>query len=184
MAATTRRYAENKRAVEEKYMGPLIKTVDDPLHPVHPLRPLHRPRWRACRRSAPSAAARTWKSRPISTRHDLGAVGQRHRPVPGRRADHQALGLQRPALGAEEDREHRRDGRRSAPPSASTAAAAVLRVLPRINEDINEEWISDKTRYAVDGLARQRLDRPYMREDGKLRAATWAEALAAGRRPS
>jgi NADH-quinone oxidoreductase subunit G len=53
----------------------------------------------------------------------------------------------------------------------------VLRVLPRTNEDINEEWISDKTRYAVDGLARQRLDRPYVRENGKLRAATWNEAL-------
>ena len=47
---------------------------------------------------------------------------------------------------------------------------AVLRVLPRVNEDINEEWISDKTRYAVDGLVRQRLDRPYIREGGKLRA--------------
>lgn len=54
---------------------------------------------------------------------------------------------------------------------------AVLRVLPRINEAVNEEWISDKTRYAVDGLGRQRLDRPYVRENGRLRAATWAEAL-------
>src|SRR5476651_804537 len=57
--------------------------------------------------------------------------------------------------------------------------SAVLRVLPRVNEDINEEWISDKTRYAVDGLARQRLDRPYIREAGKLRPATWSEALDA-----
>jgi NADH-quinone oxidoreductase subunit G len=55
---------------------------------------------------------------------------------------------------------------------------AVLRVLPRLNEEINEEWISDKTRYAVDGLSRQRLDRPYVRENGKLRPASWAEALA------
>ena len=54
---------------------------------------------------------------------------------------------------------------------------AVLRVLPRVNDDINEEWLSDKSRYAVDGLARQRLDRPYVREGGKLRPATWAEAL-------
>jgi NADH-quinone oxidoreductase subunit G len=58
-------------------------------------------------------------------------------------------------------------------------ANAVLRVLPRINEDVNEEWISDKTRYAVDGLQRQRLDRPYVRVDGKLKPATWAEAFAA-----
>ena len=56
--------------------------------------------------------------------------------------------------------------------------AAVLRVLPRLNEEINEEWISDKTRYAVDGLGRQRLDRPYIREAGKLRPASWAEALS------
>jgi NADH-quinone oxidoreductase subunit G len=58
-------------------------------------------------------------------------------------------------------------------------AAAVLRVLPRINEDVNEEWISDKTRYAVDGLGRQRLDRPYVRVGGGLKPATWAEAFAA-----
>ncbi len=55
---------------------------------------------------------------------------------------------------------------------------AVLRVLPRINEDVNEEWISDKTRFAVDGLARQRLDSPYIRDNGRLRSATWAEALS------
>jgi NADH-quinone oxidoreductase subunit G len=58
-------------------------------------------------------------------------------------------------------------------------AAAVLRVLPRVNEDVNEEWISDKTRYAVDGLQRQRLDRPYVRVGGKLQPATWAQAFAA-----
>ncbi len=55
----------------------------------------------------------------------------------------------------------------------------VLRVLPRVNEDINEEWISDKTRFACDGLARQRLDRPYVRRAGKLEEATWDEAFAA-----
>ena len=44
----------------------------------------------------------------------------------------------------------------------------VLRVLPRVNEDINEEWISDKTRFSCDGLKRQRLDKPYVRRDGKL----------------
>ncbi|MCC9623031.1 NADH-quinone oxidoreductase subunit NuoG [Thalassospira sp. MA62] len=55
----------------------------------------------------------------------------------------------------------------------------VLRVLPRTNEDINEEWISDKTRYAIDGLKRQRLDRPYVRVDGKLKPASWDEAFAA-----
>ena len=54
----------------------------------------------------------------------------------------------------------------------------VLRVMPRLNEGVNEEWISDKTRFAVDGLKRQRLDRPYVRRDGKLQPATWQEALS------
>jgi NADH-quinone oxidoreductase subunit G len=55
----------------------------------------------------------------------------------------------------------------------------VLRVLPRINDDVNEEWISDKTRFVVDGLGRQRLDTPYVRRDGKLKPASWEEALTA-----
>ncbi|HEY4136349.1 MAG TPA: NADH-quinone oxidoreductase subunit NuoG [Alphaproteobacteria bacterium] len=55
----------------------------------------------------------------------------------------------------------------------------VMRILPRLNEDVNEEWISDKTRFAYDGLKRQRLDRPYVRENGKLREATWDEAFLA-----
>ncbi|WP_420140707.1 NADH-quinone oxidoreductase subunit NuoG, partial [Sphingomonas sp.] len=55
----------------------------------------------------------------------------------------------------------------------------VLRALPRINEDVNEEWASDKTRHHVDGLVRARLDKPYVRRDGKLQPATWAEAFDA-----
>jgi NADH-quinone oxidoreductase subunit G len=54
----------------------------------------------------------------------------------------------------------------------------VMRILPRLHEDVNEEWISDKTRFAVDGLKRQRLDRPYVRKNGKLVEADWEEALA------
>ena len=54
-----------------------------------------------------------------------------------------------------------------------------MRVLPRLNDDVNEEWISDKTRHARDGLLRQRLDKPYVRKGGKLVPATWAEAFAA-----
>ena len=53
----------------------------------------------------------------------------------------------------------------------------VMRILPRINEDVNEEWCSDKTRHHADALVRGRLDRPWVREAGKLRAATWTEAL-------
>jgi NADH-quinone oxidoreductase subunit G len=60
-----------------------------------------------------------------------------------------------------------------------TRGREVMRILPRVNEDINEEWISDKTRFVWDGLRRQRLDRPYVRRDGKLQPATWQEAFAA-----
>jgi len=55
----------------------------------------------------------------------------------------------------------------------------VMRVLPRINDDVNEEWAHDKTRHAVDGLVRNRLDRPWVRREGKLQPATWQEAFAA-----
>ncbi len=55
----------------------------------------------------------------------------------------------------------------------------VMRILPRINEAINEEWISDKTRFVWDGLKSQRLDRPYVRKGGKLQPASWDEALSA-----
>ena len=52
-----------------------------------------------------------------------------------------------------------------------------MRILPRTHEDVNEEWISDKTRFVWDGLKSQRLDRPYIREFGKLRAAIMGEGL-------
>ncbi|WP_296680874.1 NADH-quinone oxidoreductase subunit NuoG [Novosphingobium sp.] len=55
----------------------------------------------------------------------------------------------------------------------------VLRILPRINDDVNEEWLSDKGRYMVDGLTRRRLDKPWLRRDGKLVATSWDEAFAA-----
>ena len=55
----------------------------------------------------------------------------------------------------------------------------VLRCVPRINEDVNEEWATDKTRHAIDGLVRKRLDRPYVRRSSKLVPATWDEAFAA-----
>ena len=55
--------------------------------------------------------------------------------------------------------------------------AAVMRIMPVVNEEVNEEWLSDKSRFVWDGLARQRLDRPYVRENGKLRPASWGEAL-------
>ncbi|MEP0153703.1 NADH-quinone oxidoreductase subunit NuoG [Pseudophaeobacter sp.] len=60
-----------------------------------------------------------------------------------------------------------------------TKGREVMRILPRNNDAVNEEWISDKTRFVWDGLRRQRLDRPYVRVDGKLKPATWPEALTA-----
>ncbi|WP_425070418.1 NADH-quinone oxidoreductase subunit NuoG [Sagittula sp. S175] len=59
-----------------------------------------------------------------------------------------------------------------------TKGREVMRILPRNNDGVNEEWISDKTRFVWDGLRRQRLDRPYVRENGKLRPASWSEALS------
>src|SRR4029079_1324207 len=53
----------------------------------------------------------------------------------------------------------------------------VMRILPRVHEDVNEEWISDKTRHHVDALVRNRLDRPWVREKGKLTEASWQDAL-------
>lgn len=55
----------------------------------------------------------------------------------------------------------------------------VLRILPRLNEDVNEEWLGDKSRFALDGLRRRRLDRPWVRRGGKLVEATWSDAFAA-----
>jgi NADH-quinone oxidoreductase subunit G len=60
-----------------------------------------------------------------------------------------------------------------------TKGREVMRILPRNHDGVNEEWISDKTRFVWDGLRRQRLDTPYIRAQGKLRKATWGEALAA-----
>ncbi len=63
-----------------------------------------------------------------------------------------------------------------------TKGREVMRILPRNHDGVNEEWISDKTRFVWDGLRRQRLDKPYIRENGKLRPACWTEALTAAAR--
>jgi NADH-quinone oxidoreductase subunit G len=60
-----------------------------------------------------------------------------------------------------------------------TRGEVVMRILPRLNEEVNEEWLADKARYACDGLKSQRLDRPYLRKSGKLVEVSWEEALAA-----
>jgi NADH-quinone oxidoreductase subunit G len=60
-----------------------------------------------------------------------------------------------------------------------TRGPEVLRILPRINDDVNEEWMADRGRFSFDGLKKKRLDRPWLRVDGKLKQASWAEALGA-----
>jgi len=171
------RYEENKRAVEEKFMGPVIKTVMT--------RCIQCTR---CVRFITEVAGvpeiglisrgedveiTTYLDRAVSSELsgnavDLCPVGAlTHKPWafnyrPWELKKTESVDVH-DAMGAS----IRVDARGS----------AVLRVLPRTNEDINEEWISDKTRYAVDGLSRQRLDRPYIREGGRLRQASWSEAL-------
>ncbi|MBN2751893.1 MAG: NADH-quinone oxidoreductase subunit G [Rhodospirillaceae bacterium] len=60
-----------------------------------------------------------------------------------------------------------------------TRGNQVMRVLPRLNEDVNEEWLGDKSRHACDGLLKRRLDTPYVRRNGHLQAVSWPEAFAA-----
>ncbi|HRK19318.1 MAG TPA: NADH-quinone oxidoreductase subunit NuoG [Hyphomicrobiaceae bacterium] len=62
--------------------------------------------------------------------------------------------------------------------TVQTRGRDVMRILPRNNDDVNEEWISDKTRHVADGLRTQRLDQPYVRDGGRLRPASWDEAIA------
>ncbi len=171
------RYAENKRAVEEKHMGPTIKT--------YMTRCIQCTR---CVRFITEVAGvpdiglisrgedveiTTYLESSVASElsgnvNDLCPVGAlTHRPW---QFEYRSWELKKTqsvdvmdAMGAS----IRVDSR----------GPAVLRVLPRVNDDINEEWLSDKSRYAVDGLARQRLDRPYIREKGKLRPASWDEAL-------
>jgi NADH-quinone oxidoreductase subunit G len=173
------RYAENKRAVEEKEMGPLIKTVMT--------RCIQCTR---CVRFITEVAGvpeiglisrgedveiTTYLGAAVTSElsgnvNDLCPVGAlTHKPWtfnyrPWELKKTQSVDVM-DALGSAV----RIDSR----------GAQVMRALPRVNEDINEEWLSDKSRYAVDGLGRQRLDRPYVRVNGKLAPATWGEAFAA-----
>jgi NADH-quinone oxidoreductase subunit G len=169
------RYAENKRAVEEKYMGPLIKT-----------------RCIQCTRCVRfiTEVAGVPDIGLISRGEDVEITTYLDKAVA---SELSANVIDLCPVGALTSKPYAFNARpwelkktesvdvMDALGSAIRVDArgpAVLRVLPRTNEAINEEWISDKTRYAVDGLSRQRLDRPYVREGGKLKPATWAEALA------
>src|SRR3954469_25525809 len=173
------RYKENKRAVEEKFMGPLIKTVMT--------------RCIQCTRCVRFASeiAGTPEIGMISRGEDAEITTYLESAVTselsGNLADICPVGAlthkpwafnYRPWELKKTDSVDVMDALGSAI-RVDARGAEVMRVLPRVNEEINEEWISDKTRYAVDGLLRQRLDRPYVRRGGKLAEATWGEAFAA-----
>lgn len=171
------RYSENKRAVEDKHIGPLIKTVMT--------RCIHCTR---CVRFMTEVAGveelgligrgedaeiTTYLERGIlselsANAVDLCPVGAlTHRPWA-----HNA----RPWELKKTETIDVMDALGSAI-RVDSRGKEVMRVLPRNNDAINEEWISDKTRHVVDGLKVQRLDRPYVRKDGQLVAVSWDEAL-------
>ena len=173
------RFFENKRAVEDKYMGPLIKTSMN--------RCIHCTR---CVRFTTEVAG-------IS---ELGLVGRGEdaeitpyleraltSELQGNVIDLCPVG----ALTSKPYAFHARPWELNKTETIDVMDAVgsnirvdsrgreVMRILPRVNEAINEEWISDKTRFVWDGLKNQRLDRPYVRKGGKLQATGWDEALAA-----
>ena len=172
------RYLENKRAVEEKSMGPLIKT--------NMTRCIH------CTRCVRF-------STEVAGVNDLGALGRGEGmeittyleksidselsacvvdlcPVGALTSKPYAFNA-RPWELTHIETIDVMDGLGSNI-RVDTKGNQVMRVLPRLNEDINEEWISDKTRYAIDGLKAQRLDKPYIRNnDGSLEASDWETAF-------
>jgi NADH-quinone oxidoreductase subunit G len=172
------RYAENKRAVEEKYMGPLIKTAMT--------------RCIQCTRCVRfiTEIAGNPEIGLISRGEDVEITTYLNAAVT---SELSANVIDLCPVGALTSRPYAFEARpwelkktesvdvMDALGSAirvDSRGLAVLRVLPRVNDDVNEEWISDKTRYAVDGLQRQRLDRPMARNaSGRLEPVSWGEAL-------
>src|SRR5215218_9693275 len=169
------RYAENKRAVEEKYMGPLIKTVMT--------RCIQCTR---CVRFITEVAGvpeigliSRGEDVEITTYLDAAVTSELSANVidlcPVGALTHKPWAFNyRPWELRHTDSIDVMDALGSAI-RVDSRGNEVMRVLPRVNEDVNEEWLSDKSRYACDGLLRQRLDRPYVRVDGKLQPASWGE---------
>jgi NADH-quinone oxidoreductase subunit G len=173
----TSRFAENKRAVEDKYLGPLVRTSMN--------RCIH------CTRCVRFATE-------IAGVPDLGTIG-RGEDMEITSYLERAMGSELQScvadlcpVGALLNKPYSFNARpweltKTESVDVMDAVGSnirvdsrgreVMRILPRVNELINEEWIHDKTRHIVDGLRRQRLDRPYVRENGKLRPASWNEAF-------
>ena len=178
--ADSGRYRENKRAVRDKNMGPLIKTIMT--------RCIHCTR---CVRFVTEVAGvpelgllGRGESAEISTYLEKALASE----LSGNVIDLCPVG----ALTSKPYAFHARSWELSKTESidvmdavgsnirVDTRGNEVMRILPRLNEEVNEEWISDKTRYACDGLGRQRLDCPYVRDEaGKLRPANWDQAFDA-----
>jgi NADH-quinone oxidoreductase subunit G len=172
------RYGENKRAVEEKYMGPLIKTVMT--------------RCIQCTRCVRfiTEVAGVSEIGLISRGEDVEITTYLDKAVT---SELSANVIDLCPVGALTSKPYAFNARPweltktesidvmdalGANIRVDSRGPAVLRVLPRTNDEINEEWIDDKTRYACDGLNRQRLDKPMVRRNGKLTPATWNEAFA------
>jgi NADH-quinone oxidoreductase subunit G len=173
------RYSENKRAVEDKYIGPLVSTVMN--------RCIHCTR---CVRFTTEVAGITelgltgrGEDAEITTYLEQAMTSE----LQGNVVDLCPVGAltskpfaftARPWELNKTETIDVMDAVGSAI-RVDTRGREVMRVMPRVNEEVNEEWISDKTRFIWDGLKTQRLDKPYVRKDGKLLPATWADAFAA-----
>ena len=173
------RFVENKRAVEDKYLGPLIKTsMNRCIHCTRCVRFMTEiagvEELGAIGRGADMEIT-TYLERGILSEmsanvNDLCPVGAlTHRPWA-----HNA----RPWELRKTESIDVMDALGSAI-RIDVRGREVMRILPRNNDAVNEEWISDKTRHVADGLRTQRLDQPYVRKDGRLVPATWTEALEA-----
>jgi len=177
--ADTSRFAENKRAVEDKYLGALVKTSMNRC-----IQFTRCVRFSAEVAGAPEMGATgRGEDMEITTYLEHALTSE----LQGNLVDICPVGAltSKPYAFAARPWELNKtqsidvmDGIGSAI-RVDTRGREVMRILPRINEAVNEEWISDKTRHVVDGLRTQRLDRPYIRENGQLRAAAWTEAFAA-----
>ena len=173
------RFGENKRAVKDKYMGPLIRT--EMTRCIHCTRCIRFVNEIA---GVPDLGAVSRGEHMEITTFVEKAIGSE---LSGNLADVCPVGalLSKPYAFTARPWELRKTETVDVMDAVGsnirvdTRGPEVMRVLPRVNEDINEEWLGDKARYAYDGLKRQRLDRPYVRKDGKLRPASWAEAFQA-----
>jgi NADH-quinone oxidoreductase subunit G len=175
----TSRFAENKRAVEDKYIGALVKTSMNRC-----IQCTRCVRFSAEVCGAPEMGATgRGEDMEITTYLESALTSELQGnlvdicPVGALTSKPYAFAARPWELGKTQSIDVM-DGVGSAI-RVDTRGREVMRILPRVNEAVNEEWISDKTRHVVDGLRTQRLDRPYIRENGQLRAASWSEAFAA-----